>query len=47
VVGQRRELQPGGVAAALEHARLVLEHEVEELAVAELRLLGALDQGVG
>jgi hypothetical protein len=38
---QRRQLEPGGVAAALEHAELVLEQQVEELAVAERLLLGA------
>jgi hypothetical protein len=36
-----------GIAASLEHAGLVLEHEVQELAVAELRSLGALDELVG
>lgn len=47
VVRQAGHLQPGLVAAAVEHPDLVLEHQVEELAVAELRLLGAVDQLVG
>jgi hypothetical protein len=47
VVRQPGHLQPGGVAAALEHPNLGLEHEVEELAVAERGLFGAVDQLVG
>jgi hypothetical protein len=47
VVRQPGELQPGGVAAALEHTDLALEHEVKELAVAELARLGAVDEFVG
>lgn len=47
VVGQAGHLQAGLVAAALEHADLGLEHEVKELAVAQLGLLGAVDQLVG
>ena len=47
VVRQAGHLQPGLVAAAVEHPDLDLEHEVEELAVAELCGLGAVDQLVG
>ena len=46
VVRQPGGLQAGGVAA-FEHADLALEHEVEELAVAELPVLGAADQLIG
>jgi hypothetical protein len=44
VVWQAGELQTGGVASALEHPDLRLEHEVKELAVAELRALGTIDE---
>jgi hypothetical protein len=47
VVRQAGHLQARLVAAALEHPELGFEHEVEELAVAELCGLGALDQLVG
>jgi hypothetical protein len=44
VVWEPGHLQPGGVAPALEHPDLCFQDEVEELAVAELCCLGAVDE---
>jgi len=47
VMREAGHLQAGLVAAALEHTDLTLEQQVQELAIAELRVLGALDELVG
>jgi hypothetical protein len=44
VVREAGHLQPGLIAAALELADFGFQDEVEEFAVAQLGLLGALDQ---
>ena len=47
MVRQAGHLQPGLVAAPLEHPDLALEQQVEEFPVAELGVFGAFDELVG
>jgi hypothetical protein len=47
VVRQAGHLEAGLVAAPVEHPGLRFEDQVEELAVAQLCVLGAVDQLVG
>jgi hypothetical protein len=46
VEGQPGQLQPRAVADPVEDADLLLEHEVEEFTVAELRLLRPCDERI-
>ena len=47
MVGQAAELERVREAPPLPHPELLLEGQVEELAVAHLRLLGAFDELLG